>query len=434
LELKQPRRLLLLQHNERVAAGIKISLPFRFYIVRLIKVFSMRPTYFPRLFSVFALLLALSIPALANLTFDEAAKLLPNKVGDARATDAPSRPKVGIFEIVKPEDIGAVSTALRTYALPNGDTFPVQVITLQSDSAAYAFVSNEMREMVGGGREGLSKLNLGGSAAFAARERIFLAKGTTVAIISGQGKQAAKDDAALLGFARSFAETLDAGVGEIPVLVKHLPDWETAQEEAAYAVSYEQLQKIAGNRPALDVVSFEGGTEAVSAIYQQAGHLVLVEYATPQIAFDEDARIKARIAALSGEGKPAPSAYRRVGNYAVFVFDAPDESAAASLIDKVKYEKDVRWLGENPYAVERANRAWLNMSTSVIVNTVKAAGLAIVLCLAIGGIFGGWIFTRRRAQAALSEKFSDAGGMVRLNIDEISAQNNATRLVGQGDK
>jgi hypothetical protein len=199
-------------------------------------------------------------------------------------------------------------------------------------------------------------------------------------------------------------------------------------------VSFEQLQKMAGNRPVLDAVSFAGGTEAVSAIYGEAGHLVIVEYATPQMAFDADAAINARIAALPGEGKPVPSAYRRVGNYAVFVFDAPGAQAAAGLIDKVKYEKDVRWLGENPYAVDRANRAWLNMSTSVIVNTVKATGLAIVICLTIGGVFGGWIFMRRRAQAALTEKFSDAGGMLRLNIDEMSAQPDAARLLGQGDK
>jgi hypothetical protein len=394
----------------------------------------MRLSYFHRLFSLFALLSCLALPALANPAFDEAAKLLPNKVGDARAVGTPSRPRAGMFELVKPEDIGALSTAIRTYALSNGDTLQVQLIKLQSDSAAYAFVMNQKREMEGEAREQLNKLDLGGSAAFASRGQIYLAKGVDVAIISGAGKQVTGDEAALLGFARSFADTLDAGSGEIPVLVKHLPDWETAQAEAAYAVSSGQLQKIAGNRPVLDAVSFEGGTEAVSAIYKQAGHLVIVEYATPQMAFDADSAINARIAALRGEGKIAPSAYRRVGNYAVFVFDAPDEGAAAGLIDKVTYEKDVRWLGENPYAIERANRAWLNMSTSVIVNTVKATGLAIVICLTIGGVFGGWIFMRRRAQAALTEKFSDAGGMLRLNIDEMSAQNNAARLIGQGDK
>ncbi|HEV2880536.1 MAG TPA: hypothetical protein VGX24_04455 [Pyrinomonadaceae bacterium] len=398
----------------------------------------MRLSHFSRFVSLFALLLGLSIPALADLTLDEAAKLLPNKVGDARAAGAPALPRAGIFEHVKPADIGALSTAARTYVSADGDSYGVQLITLQSDAAAYAFVMNEKRAQTNGakGQAGkLDKLDLGGTAAFASGGRIYLSKGATVAVFSGSHRdKGGNDDAKLLAFARSFAGTLDAGSGEIPVLVKHLPDWEAVQDEAAYAVSSGQLQQIAGNRPVLDAVSFEGGTEAVSAIYQQAGHLLIVEYATPQIASDADARIKARIAALPGEGKPAPSAYRRVGNYAVFVFDAPDEQAAAGLIDKVTYEKDVRWLGENPYAVERANRAWLNMSTSVIVNTVKATGLAIIICLSIGGVFGGWIFMRRRAQAALTEKFSDAGGMLRLNIDELSAQNNAARLLGQGDK
>ncbi|MCA1566679.1 MAG: hypothetical protein LC803_13755 [Acidobacteria bacterium] len=395
----------------------------------------MRLSHFSRFVSLFALLLGLSIPTLADLTLDEAAKLLPNKIGDARATGAPARPRAGIFEHVKPADIGAQSTAARTYVSADGDSYGVQLIRLQSDAAAYAFVMNEKRGQANEAKGQAGRLDLGGTtAAFASGGQIYLSKGATVAVVSGSPGQASGDDAGLLAFARSFAGTLDAGSGEIPVLVKHLPDWETAQEEAAYAVSSEQLQKIAGNRPALDAVSFAGGTEAVSAIYRQAGHLVIVEYATPQIASDEDARVKARIASLPAEGKPAPSAYRRVGNYAVFVFDSPDERAAAGLIDKVTYEKDVRWLGENPYAVERANRAWLNMSTSVIVNTVKATGLAIVICLTIGGVFGGWIFMRRRAQAALTEKFSDAGGMLRLNIDELSAQNNAARLLGQGDK
>ena len=227
---------------------------------------------------------------------------------------------------------------------------------------------------------------------------------------------------------------LDAGSGEIPVLVKHLPDWETTQERAVYAVTQPALKEIISNQPVLDAVSFDGGTEAVAATYDQGARLVIVEYATPQFAFDGDAAITARIAGLRGEGKPVPTAYRRVGNYSVFVFDAPNEGVAKGLIDKVKYEKDVRWLGENPYAIERHNRAWLDMSTSVIVNTVKATGIAILVCLGIGGIFGGWVFMRRRSQAALSDNFSDAGGMMRLNLDEMSGQSNPAHLIGQGDK
>ena len=224
------------------------------------------------------------------------------------------------------------------------------------------------------------------------------------------------------------------GAREIPVIVKHLPDWETAPERGVYVETISALKALLPNQPVLDAVSLDNGTEAATAAYDGGSRVVIFEYQTPQFAFDADASIKARIKELREAGQPVPSAYRRVGNYAVFVFDAPDERAAAALLNKVKYEQEVRWLGEDPFAVGRANRAWLNMSTSVIVNTIKATGLAIAVCLGIGGVFGGWIFMRRRAQAALTEEFSDAGGMMRLNLDEMSAQNNPARLIGQGDK
>jgi hypothetical protein len=221
---------------------------------------------------------------------------------------------------------------------------------------------------------------------------------------------------------------------EVPVIVKHLPDWETAPERGVYVETIPALKSLVPNQPVLDAVSLDNGTEAATATYDGGARVVIFEYQTPQLAFDADAAVNARIGELRGAGKPVPSAYRRVGNYSVFVFDAPDERVAAGLINKVRYEQEVRWLGEDPFAVGRANRAWLNMSTSVIVNTIKATGLAIAVCLGIGGIFGGWIFMRRRAQAALTEEFSDAGGMMRLNLDEMSAQNNPARLIGQGDK
>jgi hypothetical protein len=220
-------------------------------------------------------------------------------------------------------------------------------------------------------------------------------------------------------FARALAATLDVGAGEIPPLVGHLPAADTAQTQAAYVVSLSGLQAAVPNQPVLDAVSFEGGTEAVTAKYEQ-GHLVIVEFQTPQLASDNDGRIAQRIGELRGQNQPVPAAYRREGNYVVFVFDAPSEQAAQELAGQVKYEKVVQWLGEDPHRFERANRFWLNMSGSILLNTIKATGLAILLCLGIGGLFGGVVFMRRRAQAALSETYSDAGGMMRLNLDELA--------------
>jgi hypothetical protein len=235
----------------------------------------------------------------------------------------------------------------------------------------------------------------------------------------------------LVSFVSASAQTLDlgdAGAGDdVPVIVKHLPDWETARSRSTYARSLEELRKALRDEPVLEVVPFASGSEAVMADYGAAGRLVIVEFLTPQFAAEADRAINARVNDLRAAQQSVPTVYQRKGNYAVFVFGATDEAAARALVDRVHYEKDVRWLGRDPHANERANRAWINMSASVLLNSVKAAGLSILLCLTVGGFFGTLVFRRRRA--ALAARYSDAGGMMRLNLDE-----NTQKMLGQGEK
>jgi hypothetical protein len=239
---------------------------------------------------------------------------------------------------------------------------------------------------------------------------------------------------ALLTFTPAAAQPtdlIDTGTDDgIPVLVKHLPDWEAVRGgRAVYGVRLHDLEGIVGYAPALEVVPFAGGTEAVAADYGAAGRLVIVEFSTPQFASDADARINARIAELRAAQQSVPTVYQRKGNYSVFVFGATDEAAAQQLAGRVHYEKDVRWLGRDPHANERYNRYWINMSAGVLVNTVKAAGLAIVACLCVGGTLGMLVFRKRRSQASLTARYSDAGGMMRLNLDD-----HTRKLLGQGEK
>jgi hypothetical protein len=220
--------------------------------------------------------------------------------------------------------------------------------------------------------------------------------------------------------------------GDVPVLVMHLPDWEKkVNEGAVYAASMPELLKAAGNQPALDAFDFDEGTEAVTAQYE-GGRLVIVEFPTPQHSVEADARINERIAQLRAAGQPAPSAYKRVGNYSVFVFGAPDADAAERLVAGVKYEKDVRWLGRNPHAEEKAVRAYTSTMGGVILTTLIMTGLAILLCLGVGGVIGGAVFLRRRSRHEAEEIYSDAGGMVRLNIEELNTPPPSAKLLGQG--
>ena len=64
----------------------------------------------------------------------------------------------------------------------------------------------------------------------------------------------------------------------------------------------------------------------------------------------------------------------------------------------------------------------------------KPPDFHFLLCLAAGGFIGALLFNRRRAQQRHAEAFSDAGGMLRLNIDEITPQTDPAKLVGPGNQ
>jgi hypothetical protein len=229
-----------------------------------------------------------------------------------------------------------------------------------------------------------------------------------------------------------LSEPIDKGSGEIPVLVKHLPDWENEQSQVFYAVSKETLERVVPNQLVLDVLNFEGGAEAAVARYGPQT-LVLVELNTASLATDNDQRIKTKLQELTAQGQPLPTAYRRVGNYAVFVFDAPSAEAANQLIDQVKYQQVVQWLGPNPFSYEKATREFTETTLGVLVSVVQTSGLALVGCLAVGGLFGALLFRSRRAQQRSREAYADSDAMIRLNLDELTQEKDPARLLGRGN-
>lgn len=213
---------------------------------------------------------------------------------------------------------------------------------------------------------------------------------------------------------------------DTPVLLKHLPNWESVSKQAKYFVVLDDLKRAIPNQPVLDAVSFEGGTEAVTATYGQS-QLAIVEFSTPQFSVDNDQRIAAKIQELKSQAQPAPSAYRRVGNYSVFVFNGADEASANQLIDQVQYQKTVQWLGEDPHLYQKLERYLTQTTAGVLVAVLKSSGLSLIACLAIGGLFGFLLFRQRRAQSAAA--YSDAGGQVRLNLDQLTDTQTHSRLL-----
>jgi hypothetical protein len=391
-----------------------------------------------RLFTACAFLLLLLMTAAAqdsssqDSSSPETVNLLPKTVGDFRLRTA--RPVTSLATEIAPQD-GVRGAAEGIYFSPQGERLAVLVVTTQSHASAYSFLTHIAAQMKREETQSqATKLNNVGVAGFASPERVAFYKGPVFVSITGRSRAADGGEDSRVTFARTYAGTLPEAENEIPVLVKHLPDWETAQDRAIYAVSQQGLQLAAGQQPIFDAINFNAGAEAVTATYD-ASRLVIVEYNTPQIAADADARITTRLQELQGQGQPAPSAYRRVGNYSVFVFNATDERAAGQLIDRVKWEQSIQWLGENPLLWARAEKQHTQQAVSLILGIAKTIGFFLMVCLGGGAVFGGMFFLYRRAQRrAVAESYSDAGGMLRLNIDGVTPENDPARLLGTGDE
>jgi hypothetical protein len=226
---------------------------------------------------------------------------------------------------------------------------------------------------------------------------------------------------------------IEKGEADIPALVKHLPDLEQSQKTALFLPRFMNVQTLLPNQTVLSSIETQGDADA-AYVQTASGKVLIIEYHTPQLAKDNDERIIARIHELWKLGQPAPIGYRRVGNYSVFVFDAPDEVTAKQLIDQVKYEQVVQWLGDNPNILKEAERRYVETTLGVFIAVLKASGFALVACLGLGGLIGALLFSRRRSRQTALEAYSDAGGMLRLNIDELTPQTDPARLLGPGQK
>lgn len=219
------------------------------------------------------------------------------------------------------------------------------------------------------------------------------------------------------GFAAAQIKSQEVSDNDgVPVLLKHLPEWESVRNTALFTQNVDDLKRFAGERPELGVIEMKGGAEAVAAVYP-AGKLVIVEFTSPQASAAADSAINEKLALFGQNGS---TVYRRIGNYNAFVFDAADQAAANSLLDEIKYQKVIQWLGEDPHLLKRMERYFVSTTRDIFVATVLWITMGIGLS-AVVGVAVGFVFFRIRDQKrSMRTAFSDAGGLTRLNLDELS--------------
>jgi hypothetical protein len=376
-----------------------------------------------RIIFLLSLLLAFGSSAFA-FTKELPEQLLPDLIGNFRQV----KPNFSL-----PTDQYTVSTSeplayqFSEYVGNKGDRVSVEIVRLRHEAQAYQQLSLAAATARGTNSRVEIVPNVGGgTAGFATEDELVFFKGQHVVKIKNlKGSPGNVNEVA-----QNLSATLDKGEGDIPALIKHLPQLEETQKNAIFLSSFTNLRQPGLEWPVLDAVQGGGNADATLATYGPS-KILIVEFNTPQLATENNQRIIARIHELWRLGQPAPTAYRRVGNYSVFVFDAPDEQTAKQLVDQVKYEQVVQWLGENPNILKEAEKRYVNTTLGVLIAVMKASGYAALLCLGMGGLIGGLLFSYRRSQQKAVTAYSDAGGMLRLNLDEMTAETNPSRLLRQ---
>jgi len=377
--------------------------------------------------ALLGVLLALTVPGVfAETSNADLLPLFPERLGSFRRAELPTAADALIQQgVVKSSEAQLGGQA--TYSGGGNQRLLVEIVRSHQDAEAYSLLSIVAADARSKG----SKVELTsdyGTAGFADKDRIVFFKGLDFVRITNLTPSNSYE---LKPLAKALAETIDKGEADIPALVKHLPMPDQSQKVATFLTRFKGIQTLVPNQMVLSAVETGGDADAAFADLA-SGKVLIIEYNTPQLAKENDGKIISKIHDLWTLGQPAPIGYRRVGNYSVFVFDAPDDATAKQLIDQVKYEQIVQWLGRNPYIYQEAQKQYVETTLGVFVAVVKASGFAFLGCIGLGGLLGTLLFSRRRAQQRAREAYSDAGGMLRLNIDELTAETDPARLLGPG--
>lgn len=199
----------------------------------------------------------------------------------------------------------------------------------------------------------------------------------------------------------------------IPVLIKHLPEWESVKDRTKITNQIDEVRNEFGSPAILGGIDLDGGAEAAYASYGDS-KLLLIEYPTPQGSVAADTEIQSRLAETPN------TVYRRIGNYNALVFHTGDAASAEALLGKIEYGKSVQWLGEDPFLLQKFERYIANTGRDVAISTVLFIVGIFITAILLGVGIGYAYFRFREQEKARWHAFSDAGGLTRLNLDELS--------------
>ncbi|MBN8724520.1 MAG: hypothetical protein J0M03_16410 [Acidobacteria bacterium] len=211
---------------------------------------------------------------------------------------------------------------------------------------------------------------------------------------------------------------------KLPSVIRNLPTGSLNLRTARYILGPKALAILAKR----DTTHYEFypnfGTEVAYANYNQSDgetSLLVIEHHTPQQSIAAFKRLTDYRNSLSA-AEQAKLLLKREGNYIIEANNFASQQAAEKIVNGVEYGYVVKWLHQDvPIGNGRSVASEAAKTAKILVSVFGLIGVALIVAI-IGGIMMGLsIFYFRRRNKVLVEAFSDAGGMMRLNLDGIAS-------------
>ena len=176
------------------------------------------------------------------------------------------------------------------------------------------------------------------------------------------------------------------------------------------------LSQAAATGAARDKADNARGPSKTKPPAEQPLKLIIVEYHTPQFATDGMVGLNGFVESLPEQERDR-IIFQREGNYIIGAVNVWDREAAQGLISSIKYPYTVKWLRNPLWPTNDPFR--MEKTAQMLLSTFGLLGLILLTVLTIGSAFGATIFLKRRKRQ--QEIFSDAGGMLRLDIEPFES-------------
>jgi hypothetical protein len=355
-------------------------------------------------------------------------ELLPDDLAGTKATAGVE--EYGPIQFV--QLVGDNADVYREYKVINAAArqygqIKVEVFQTASPFAAYGIFSYVTSE----GQPSKPARQVGLRSALVPEGLVFCQGNLLIRVLASGGRQT---------HLMQVADSVSRGLGPvtkshvIPPLLDSLPQGAVAQNPR-YFLGPRALSPFVHH--AGEMFGFGGQAEAVLTRYRQAGsgraasplRVLIVEYHTPQFAIEAISRATEFLASLP-QDEQSHIVLKREGNYIIEASEVQDRARAEQLVGEVKYPYGVKWLQNELRPRRRQDPRAGQKVAQILISDFGIIGLGLAGALVGGIAFGAYVFVKRRKQQR--EIFSDAGGMLRLDIKPLGGVSSLRITGGAG--